>query len=138
MQNLELFKAPVKMADDFPDVLIETERQTVVMERSQIYIHCHFKNGPAESGIRIWKTTYVIDCASGIRGELLHAENITYAPEWTWLSPNKAHSFLLIFAGLPSSCVSFDLVEDIGEPNGFFVGGILRNRTDVYHVNLGG
>jgi len=121
---------------ELPAVDIEVERKTVVMERSQIYVHCHFTNGPSESGIRIWKSTYVIDRVSGIKGELLHAENITIAPEWTWLPPGKEHHFLLIFAGLPSSCTAFDLVEDIGEPNGFYVGGIPRNSSDVYHVYL--
>lgn len=126
----------LKAALELPEPSVELERKTIVMERSQIYVHCHFTNGPAESGIRIWKTTFVVDRASGVRGELLHAENITYAPEWTWLPPNKRHQFLLIFAGLPSSCTQFDLVEDIGEPNGFFVGNIQRNTTDVYHVTI--
>lgn len=126
----------MKAALEFPETAVELERKTVVMERGQIYIHCYFTNGPAESGIRIWKTTYVEDLASGVRGELLHAENITYAPQWTWLSPNKKHHFLLIFAALPSNCTQFNLVEDIGEPNGFFVGNIQRNPTDVYHVTI--
>ena len=119
-----------------PEVITEVERKTMVLESGQIYVHCYYRNGPAESGIRIWKSTYIIDKVSGTKGSLLHAENISYAPDWTWLRPFVNYRFLLIFEGLPSDCSRFDLVEDIGEPNGFFVGDIIRNSTDVYHVQL--
>lgn len=119
-----------------PESIIEVERKTVVLESSQIYVHCYYRNGAGESGIRIWKTTYVVDRVSGARGSLIHVENITYAPDWTWLRPFSNHRFLLIFEGLPSDCERFDLVEDIGEPNGFYVGDIIRNSTDVYHVQI--
>lgn len=125
-----------KMTSEFPEVSVELERQTIVLESSQIYVHCHYRNGGEESGIRIWKSTYIIDRASGVKGSLLHAENISYAPDWTWLKPYSNYQFLLIFEGLPAGCVQFDLVEDIGEPNGFFVSGIRRNTSDVYHVQL--
>lgn len=122
---------------EISDPALQIEHKTAVLESGQIYIHCHYQNGPFESGIRIWKTTYVIDRLTGTKGELLHAEKITYAPQWTWLAPNRRYQFLLIFAALPSACTAFDLIEDIAEPYGFFVGNIQRNSTDVYHVTVG-
>ena len=60
------------------------------------------------------------------------------APVWTHIPDKLEYSFLLIFSGLPKSCKQFDLVEDIKEPGGFFVQGITRNETDVYHINISG
>lgn len=114
----------------------DTRVQVLVQEQGNVYLHCYFSNGPAEGLIRIWPSTYLIDRVSGARAELVHAENITFAPSWTRMPPNREYRFLLIFTGLPSGCVSFDMVEEIPEPGGFFVGGILRNSTDVYHVSL--
>jgi hypothetical protein len=114
----------------------EVITQTLTAEESQVYVHCYFYNGAFDNLIRIWKSTVLIDRVGGHRSRLLHAENISYAPEWTRLPKNCDYRFLLIFEGLPGSCVSFDLLEDIPEEGGFFVSGILRNSTDVYHVRL--
>ncbi len=86
--------------------------------------------------IRIWKTTFLIDRASGSRSQLVHAENISVAPTWTQIPDNKTYNFLLIFSGLPRSCQSFDLVEEISQPGGFFIENISRNERDVYHIDL--
>ena len=119
-----------------PEVEVAVAEQTLVLEQGHIYVHCYFKNGGEENLIRIWKSTVIIDKVSGIRAPLSHIENITYAPTWTRVPINTTYRFLLIFEALPSTCVAFDLLEDIPEPGGFFVGGILRNQTDVYHVQL--
>lgn len=113
-----------------------TVEQVLVQEQGNVYVHCYFSNGSFEGLIRIWRSTYLIDRVSGARAELMHAENISFAPSWTRMPPNKEYRFLLIFSGLPAGCVSFDLVEEIPEPGGFFVSGILRNEKDVYHVSL--
>lgn len=122
-----------------PDV--ETESLTQVAggtaEDSFVYVHCYFRNQWKNMLIRIWKTTYLLDSFSGTRSKLVHAENISLAPVWTQIPDLRVYSFLLIFAGLPKSCTQFDLVEEIPEPGGFFVGNISRNETDVYHINLG-
>jgi hypothetical protein len=66
----------------------------------------------------------------------VHAENISLAPEWTLIPDNKLYRFLLIFDALPRGCSAFDLVEEIPQPGGFHVEGIVRNQTDVYHVDI--
>lgn len=86
--------------------------------------------------IRIWKTTYLVDRGSGSKSKLVHAENISFAPEWTLVPDKKPFRFLLIFDALPRTCSSFDLVEEIPQAGGFHVEGIIRNKTDVYHVDI--
>lgn len=86
--------------------------------------------------IRVWRSTYLIDRISGVRSELIHAENISYAPQWTVIPGKITFSFLLIFTALPKDCTVFDLLEDIPQAGGFFVSGIKRNALDVYHVDI--
>ena len=119
-----------------PETEVALAEQTLVLEQGHIYVHCYYKNGEGDNLIRIWKSTVLIDKVSGVRAPLIHVENITYAPTWTRVPNNSTYRFLLIFESLPSTCVAFDLLEDIPEPGGFFVEGILRNQTDVYHVQL--
>ena len=104
-------------------------------EQGQVIVHCHYKS-LADMSIRIWKTTYLICNQSGKKRKMLHAENIANHPHWTFVKGNMNHTFTLIFSMLPKSCDSFDLMEQIPEPGGFKVIGILRNKEDVYHVRL--
>lgn len=106
------------------------------LEDSHVYVHCYFNNTNQDMLIRIWKTTFLVDKASGVKSQLMHAENISIAPTWTQVPVRQSYSFLLIFGGLPKSCKQFDLVEEISQPGGFFIGNISRNQTDVYHVDL--
>lgn len=85
---------------------------------------------------RIWRTTFLIDKISSARSPLVHAENITLAPQWTLLPDFVSYTFLLIFSALPKACKQFDLVEEIAQPGGFVVKNIARNKSDVYHINL--
>lgn len=121
-----------------PSVDVETltsiDPQT--LEDSYVYVHCYFKNAYKDMLIRIWRTTFLIDKGSSHRSALVHAENISFAPVWTQIPDNKTYTFLLIFSGLPKSCLSFDLVEDIPQPGGFFIQDIQRNQTDVYHIDI--
>ena len=112
--------------------------ETSTQEDSYVYVHCYFQNKWDNMLIRIWKTTFLIDRVSGTRSGLVHAENISIAPVWTHIPNNQEYSFLLIFSGLPKACKQFDLVEEISEPGGFFVGNISRNQTDVYHISISG
>lgn len=107
-----------------------------LLEDSFVYVHCHFDNPSEDMLIRIWRTTFLIDRASGVRSQLLHAENISYAPQWTIIQQKGDFTFLLIFGGLPKSCAVFDLVEEIAQSGGFFVKDIRRNETDVYHIDI--
>jgi hypothetical protein len=106
------------------------------LSESYVYIHCHVPVSVQEMLIRIWKTTFLIDQATGARSTLIHAENITYAPVWTLVQANQHYSFLLIFEGLGKSCRIFNLLEDIPQPGGFRVEGIHRNARDVYHIQV--
>jgi len=105
------------------------------LDDSYVYVHCYFNNTSDDMLIRVWRSTYLIDRASGTRSELIHAENISYAPMWTAIKKG-AFSFLLIFSSLPKDCTVFDLLEDIPQSGGFFVQGIKRNLLDVYHVDI--
>jgi hypothetical protein len=107
-----------------------------LLEGSYVYVHCHFTNPSDEMLIRIWRTTFLIDRTSAVRSQLVHAENISYAPQWTLIPGKSNFSFLLIFGGLPKSCLVFDLVEEIAQPGGFFVKNIQRNETDVYRIDI--
>lgn len=116
------------------DVLTSIDAWT--LEDQHVYVHCYFKNELEEMLIRVWRSTFLIDRASGMRSELVHAENISYAPQWTIIKGKRIFSFLLIFSALPKDCKLFDLVEDIPQTGGFFVPGIKRNELDVYHVDI--
>lgn len=126
---------PVK-AKPTVDIDVLASIHPELMDESFIYVHCHFNNRYEGMLMRIWRTTFLIDRASGTRNQLIHAENISYAPHWTLIPDFQEYSFLLIFGGLPKSCTQFDLAEIIPQPGGFFVANIARNERDVYHVDL--
>ncbi len=107
-----------------------------ILEDSFVYVHCYFNNTSEDMLIRIWRSTFLIDRASGSRSSLIHAENISYAPLWTMIPKKGQFSFLLIFSALPKDCTVFDLLEDIPQTGGFFIQGIQRNQLDVYHVDI--
>jgi hypothetical protein len=106
------------------------------MEDSFVYVHCHFNNTSDDMLIRIWSTTFLVDRDSAARSQLIHAENISYAPQWTIIPRKGDFTFLLIFGGLPKSCLVFDMIEEIAQPGGFYIKNIKRNETDVYHIDL--
>lgn len=124
---------PVKVN---PEVEVLHAVETSTLEDSHVYVHCYFNNTHKDMLIRIWKTTYLIDKVSGARSELLHVENISYAPQWTLIPDNRLFHFLLIFSALPKSCTQFDLLEEIPQEGGFSVKDIMRNEQDVYHVDI--
>lgn len=126
---------PVKSKPEV-DVEVLTAIDPQTMEDSYVYVHCYFDNPAEGSLIRIWKTTFLVDTQSGSRSALVHAENISFAPQWTLIPDQMLFSFLLIFSALPKSCTQFDLVEEIPQPGGFHVKSIRRNQQDVYHVTL--
>lgn len=118
------------------DVEVLSRIDPGTLDDSFVYVHCYFRNKSENMLIRIWKTTYLVDSDSGTRSKLLHVENISLAPVWTQVPTGATYSFLLIFSGLPKSCIKFDLVEDISEPGGFLIKDISRNETDVYHIEV--
>lgn len=138
MKDVPLSAAPI-IKEPQTKPIVETEVMTSidpgVLEDSHVYVHCYYKNNLDEMLIRVWLSTFLIDKVSGSRSELIHAENISYAPQWT-IPGKKTFSFLLIFSALPKDCKVFDMLEDIPQSGGFFVSGIKRNELDVYHVDI--
>jgi len=126
---------PVK-ARPFVDTDLLFSIRPELLNDSYIYIHGHVHQQAQEMLIRIWHSTYLMGKGVGEKSELIHAENITYAPVWTIVPQKLKYNFLLIFAALPKACRVFDLVEQIPQPGGFFIPNIIRNDTDVYHVNF--
>jgi hypothetical protein len=116
------------------DVLTSIDPKT--LEDSHVYVHCYVDDPGDEMLIRIWKTTFLIDRASGAKAGLIHAENITIAPLWTMIPGGSPFRFLLIFSSLPKWCTQFDFVEEISQPGGFFFTNISRNERDVYHITI--
>lgn len=136
-----MFARPVKTIE-LPAVrpAIDTDVMTSIdpktLEDSHVYVHCYVDDPEDEMLIRIWKTTFLIDRASGTKAGLIHAENITIAPLWTMIPGGSPYRFLLIFSSLPKSCTQFDFVEEISQPGGFFFTNISRNERDVYHITI--
>jgi hypothetical protein len=118
------------------DAEVLTSINAWTLEDQHVYVHCYFKNDLPEMLIRVWRSTFLIDKVSGARSELVHAERISLAPQWTIIQGKITFSFLLIFSALPKDCKVFDLLEDIPQSGGFFVSGIKRNELDVYHVDI--
>jgi hypothetical protein len=108
------------------EIAIEADEQGIVI------LHCTV---PGPSGVRIWRSTFLFDHASGHRSKLLHAENICMYPEWYYFDGNH-HTFTLYFEALPKDCSLFDMVEVIPQPGGFVVNRIPRNPEDVYRVSV--
>ena len=115
------------------DEKLKNEILSRIHEEKAVIVHCSY-NAAIDGGIRIWNSTFLIDKASGDRSNMHHAENISIAPEWTYVPEGKTHRFTLIFAPLPKSCEFFDLLEDIPQAGGFFIQNIKRNKSDVYDV----
>jgi len=131
---MPLIEIPVIKPEVDSEVLTSIDSWT--LEDQHVYVHCYYKNDLPEMLIRVWRSTFLVDKVSGAKSELVHAEKISFAPQWTIISGKKTFSFLLIFSALPKECKVFDLVEDIPQAGGFFVPNIKRNELDVYHVDI--
>jgi hypothetical protein len=136
VEPIRNFKPLIQPQRTLPEILAnpEIEVATLTEEERQVIVHIHFLAFPGAL-IRIWSSTFLIpsDSDSG-KVPLVHAENITYGPQWTQLLSYGVFSFSLIFSGLPKGCRKFDLVEEIEESGAFFFPDIERNETDVYHL----
>jgi hypothetical protein len=126
---------PVKVKPSV-DLEILTSISPATLEDSFVYVHCYYDNPYQDMMIRIWRSTFLIDKASGSRSKLIHIENISFAPVWTKIPDGSLYSFLLVFEGLPKSCQNFDMIEDIPQAGGFEVRDVARNTSDVYHLDI--
>ena len=127
---------PEKKIQPHVEEALKIEARNETQIESQVIVHGSIEAFLFEDGARIWKTTYLVDKTSPHRSNLLMAENIRYYPEWSRIVPGETLNFTLIFEGLPKSCTSFDLVEQIPEPGGFIVKNIARNKSDVYFLDF--
>ncbi len=118
-------------------IQIASELTQNVDEENQVVVHCMFPAVNEENGLRIWPTTFLICRQTRVRVGLVHQENITMYPNWTWVPENTSYFFTLFFRGLPKGCRTFDLIEEIPQSGGFVVRNIVRNNSDVYKVALG-
>lgn len=121
----------------FPEIQTITIEEALlqIQEERQVIVHCSVQLRPGDM-VRIWKSTYLHSLPDGNRIPLLHAENISIAPQWTMVHDFCTYRFSLVFAGLPTGCTSFDLVEEIEDTGSFYAQGIRRNPSDVYQIWL--
>jgi hypothetical protein len=117
---------------EITEAAVAEEVKTLESEERQTIVHCVCDTEGAEA-YRIWPSTFLIEHGSTHKAKLLHAFNISIAPQWTL---NDGRGFTLIFEGLSKSCTAFDLREIIPQDGGFEVFNIQRNKTDVYSVNF--
>ena len=110
---------------------IELDPAHEVKDEKQIMVRSWF---PFSIGLRIWPTTYLICNQTGKRAQLVYTENVGKYPHWKWLNANER--FLMVFEALPDECSSFDLYEDIPEPDEFHIKDIVRNKTGVYDIPM--
>lgn len=128
-------EAPARVKPEVEKDILESIKE-IAKEEGCIYVHCDCANRGDDLLVRIWKTTFLIDRHSRAKTQLLHAENITIAPQWLLVPKNSTHNFLLVFGSLPKSCNQFDLIEQISQPGGFEIRNINRNESDIYHINI--
>jgi hypothetical protein len=121
-------KPRVRIDEDIRAFLQTEEQRTTI-------VHCRIFS-PYPTLARIWQSTYLVE-EDGNKVLLIKAFNISMAPDWTWfITEDGLVCFTLLFEGLSKGCTSFQLLEDINEPGGFYSGKIERNKTDVYVVEL--
>ena len=114
---------------------IKNDLLTEFNEQGMVIVHCSFST-IVDRGIRIWSSTFLVDRIFGYKAKLLHALNITFAPEWTMVKSGATMRFTLIFSSLPITCEIFDLIEEAPNLFGFEIYDIKRNPTDVYSVTI--
>lgn len=124
--------APIVTIDE---VLKESIQNQQDLEK-QVILHVFVPARPYFNQLRIWPSTFLIDCHSAHQSKLLWAENISIMPTWTFIFPYHESNFTLYFEALPQSCTQFDFIEQIPEPGAFEIRNITRNREDIYHVTL--
>ena len=124
-------KPSIKIDED-----VECDVQLILAEESQVIVHCKYTSGGEGDLIRIWKSTFLYARDSSHKSTLINTQKISIYPNWTFIEAGNSFYFTLVFSGLPRNCKSFDMLEHIPEPGGFFIENIERNKTDVYHVDI--
>ena len=128
-------KNPIKVKPIIDDAIKYDIQQSADVEQ-QVIVHCKYEASAEGDMIRIWKSTFLYARDSKHKSGLVNTQKISIYPEWTFIEGKKSYFFTLIFSALPRSCKTFDLIENIPEPGGFFVTSISRNKVDVYNVDI--
>ena len=110
---------------------IESAIQTEISEEKATIVHCILQ---IDLWIRMWPTTHLVQ-QNGRLKKMLHIYNIGFYPET--IIARAGYKFTLVFEGLDTDCIKFDLVENADEKGGFIVSDIMRNSTDVYTIFIG-
>ena len=121
-----------------PEISEETRKKlsAQVVAVGQVIVHCKLSSSSEGNVARISPSTYLIDRKSNNRSRLIYVEGITIFPFWTEVPTSATLYFTLVLSPLLKSCLIFDFLEQISESGGFHVADILRNSTDVYHIDL--
>jgi len=125
----------IPQVDIYLKAKLKLQELSKIEKESQVIVHCTYTPLLNGEQIRICRSTYLQphEDVENIR-KLQHAYNISTYPNWTLLAANKPIQFTLVFAGLPSGCQTFDLIEEVFSSSPIEIRGIQRNETDVYHV----
>jgi len=118
------------------DRALRDAAQQVAEEKAVVVVHCTIPASMAEGPFYIQRSTYLTDRHSAYRSVLIHAEGMTMAPDLTYGRNGTPLHFALYFEALPAHCAVFDLVEMTGDSFPFNAAGLVRNRMDVYRVEL--
>ncbi|MEX1189737.1 MAG: hypothetical protein WED33_10805 [Bacteroidia bacterium] len=114
------------------DALVDFARK--VEERGYVIVHLTFPAQDDFFAIRVWSTTYLLSKTTNHQSRLVHAENVSMAPNWTEVPSNQSFNCTLYFEALPKDVILFDLAEVIPQPGGFLYRNIARNKSDVYRI----
>lgn len=136
MQDNPITEVPVKKPKTKVDQSVKRKLKEFARPEGQVVVHGVIRPFATGNLIRIWKSTFLIPKGTNHRCPLLYWENISLYPQWMNIPAGKTHRFTLIFGPLPASCTVFSLEEIIPDAGGFLVHDIVRNKTDVYHVDL--
>jgi hypothetical protein len=100
-------------------------------------VHCYFQNEWKDALVRIWKTTFLVDHATGLKSGLIHAENIALLRCGRLIPDKITHNFLFDLRSLAKGCSQFGPYRRIFlSLVDFCVKNIQRNQRDVYHVDI--
>lgn len=121
------------MGNVITDIDVAIELLVEESDAGQTILHCRMKG---DFAYRIWPSTHLID-NNGEYYKLLHAENISYFPNWTMPKPgNHNIYFTLVFERLNSNTTWFYMYEQTDQNDGFYTKEITKNQSGVYHVEI--
>ena len=121
-------------------IVVSDDLLTSAEEEGFTYLHCTYFTSPKYNAgwwVNIYLTSYLVDCASGERLNLMDALEIPIAPARHYLKKKgDCLRFTLIFPMVPKTWKSFDFLESCGSTDGLSIKNISRNNSGVYKVMI--